>query len=72
MASLEDFDRYVAEHNISEEQYPEAFARWLGEQTGGPPVRFERVGAGDEQILLDREQRELDALPSALDRGNED
>ena len=45
----------------------EALARWLGEQTGSPSVRFEKVEPGDEQILPPREQRELDALPSALD-----
>jgi hypothetical protein len=27
-----------------------------------------RVAPGDEQVLPDREQRELDALPSRLDR----
>lgn len=35
---------------------------------GGPPVRFEKVEPGDEQILEDQEQRDLDSLPSALDR----
>ena len=43
-----DFDRYVAEHNIPEEQWPEAFARWIAEQTGGPVRRFEKVEPGDE------------------------
>ena len=28
--------------------------------------RFEEVGPGDEQILEDREQRDLDAVPSFL------
>jgi hypothetical protein len=45
--------------------YGEAFARWLSEQKG-EPVRFEKVEPGDEQVLEDREQRELDAVPSAL------
>jgi hypothetical protein len=49
------------------EFYGEAFARWLKEQNEGRPVRFEKVEPGDEQILPDREQRDLDALPSALD-----
>jgi hypothetical protein len=31
--------------------------------------RFEKVEPGDEQILPPREQRELDALPSGLERG---
>jgi hypothetical protein len=39
---------------------------------GGPVPRFEKVEPGDEQILEDREQRELDALPSGLDRGEPD
>ena len=34
------------------------------EQRTGREVRFEKVEPGDEQILEDREQRELDALPS--------
>jgi hypothetical protein len=38
-----DFDRYVAEHNIPEEERPAAFALWLAERTGGPVRRFERV-----------------------------
>ena len=48
------------------EEGPEAFARWLGEQAGGPPVPFEKVEPGDEQILEDREQRDLDGVPSFL------
>jgi hypothetical protein len=40
--------------------------QWLGDQTGGPPFPFEKVGPGDEQILPPREQRELDGLPSLL------
>jgi hypothetical protein len=40
-------------------------ARWL-ERAGGSPVSVERVEPGDEQVLPDREQRELDALPSRL------
>ena len=55
---------YVAEHDISEEEWPEAFARWIAERTGGPVPRFEQVEPGDEQI-----QRDLDAVPSALDPG---
>jgi hypothetical protein len=43
-------------------------ARWLGERTGRPPLRYEKVQPGDEQVLPDREQRELDALPSRLAR----
>lgn len=50
------------------EFYGQAFARWLKEQNEGRPVRYEKVEAGEEQILPDREQRELDALPSRLER----
>jgi hypothetical protein len=41
--SLADFDRYVDEHSIPEEDWPAAFAIWLAEVTGGPVPRFERV-----------------------------
>ena len=64
MGSAADFDRYIAEHDIPEEEWPEAFARWIAEQTSGPVPRFEKVEPGDEQILEDREQRELDGSPS--------
>jgi hypothetical protein len=42
-------------------------ARWL-EREAGAPIAVERVEPGDEQLLPDREQRELDALPSRLAR----
>jgi hypothetical protein len=38
-----DFDRYVEEHGIPEEDWPAAFARWIAEGTGGPVPRFESV-----------------------------
>jgi hypothetical protein len=40
---LSDFDRYVRERGIPEEDYPEAFALWIAETTGGPVPRFEKV-----------------------------
>jgi hypothetical protein len=40
---FEDFDRYVEENGISEEDYPAAFAQWIAERTGGPVPRFEKV-----------------------------
>jgi hypothetical protein len=49
----------------SVEEGPEEIARWIAERTGGPVPRFEKVEPGDEQILEDREQREL-AVPSFL------
>jgi hypothetical protein len=42
--SLADFDRYVEEHGIPEEDYPAAFAQRIAEITGGPVPRFEKVG----------------------------
>jgi hypothetical protein len=41
--SVADFDRYVEEHGIPEEDYPAAFALWIAEITGGPVPRFEKV-----------------------------
>jgi hypothetical protein len=40
-------------------------ADWLS-QRAGTPIRAERVAPGDEHVLPEREQRELDALPSRL------
>lgn len=39
--ALGDFDRYVAEYGIPEEDWPAAFALWIAESTGGPVPRFE-------------------------------
>jgi hypothetical protein len=41
--NLTDFDRYVEEHGIAEEDWPAAFALWIGEVTGRPVPRFEKV-----------------------------
>ena len=68
MGSEADSDRYITELNIPEEEWPEAFARWIAERTGGAVPRFKKVEPGDEQILEDQEQRDLDSLPSALER----
>jgi hypothetical protein len=47
--SLADFDRYVEEHGIPEEDYPAAFARWIAQHTDGRVPRFEKVEeTGDE------------------------
>jgi hypothetical protein len=40
---LEDFDRYVEEHGVPEEDYPAAFALWIAQKTGGPVPRFVKV-----------------------------
>jgi hypothetical protein len=46
--SLADFDRYVDEHGIPEEDWPAAFAQWIAEKTGGPVPRFDKVKESDE------------------------
>jgi hypothetical protein len=33
--SLADFDRYVEEHGIPEEDYPAAFALWIAKKQAG-------------------------------------
>jgi hypothetical protein len=38
-----DFDRYVAEHRIPEEDWPAALALWIAEQTNGVVPAFEKV-----------------------------
>ena len=43
----------------------DTIARWLEEHTGRE-VHLEKVEPGDEQVLPEREQRELDALPPRL------
>jgi hypothetical protein len=68
--SLADFDRYLEEHGIPEEEVPAAFAHWLGEQMERTPLRFQKVEPGDEQVLPPIEQREIAALPSGLDRSS--
>ena len=40
---LGDFDGYVEEHGIPEEDYPAAFALWIAERTGGPVPHVEKV-----------------------------
>lgn len=63
---------YDAPMRPYEEKTRETIARWLGKRMGGPPVRFERVRPGEEQILEERWQRDLDSVPSALDPKNGD
>jgi hypothetical protein len=41
---LAEFDRYVEETGISDEEYPAAFARWISERTAGS----ERPAEGSE------------------------
>jgi hypothetical protein len=38
--NLTDFDRYIEERGIAEEDWPAAFALWIEEVTGGPVPRF--------------------------------
>jgi hypothetical protein len=53
------------------EEGPEAIARWLSERAGRP-IHFEKVEPGAEQILPDREQRELDAVPLFLELSDDE
>jgi hypothetical protein len=46
-------------------------ARWLGERIGRA-VRVEKVEPGDEQVLPQREQRQLDSVPSRLAPDDDD
>jgi hypothetical protein len=46
---LEDFDRYVDEHRIPEENYPAAFALWIAEITGGPVCPSSRRSIGSSR-----------------------
>jgi hypothetical protein len=46
MATWADFDDYLAEHGIPEEDVPGAFALWLGSQMDGRVPRFEKVERG--------------------------
>jgi hypothetical protein len=48
---LADFDRYVEEHGIPEDDYPAAFALWIAEKTGGPVPRFERGPPADGVVI---------------------
>jgi hypothetical protein len=45
---LAGFDRYVEEHGIPEEDWPAAFALWIGEKTGGPVSQSEKVEEPDD------------------------
>jgi hypothetical protein len=47
--SLAEFDRYVEEHGIPEEDYPAAFALWIAERTGGPVPQFEKVEEPEDE-----------------------
>lgn len=44
---MSDFERYVAEHNIPEEDWPAAFARWIAERTSGPVPGFPLRATGN-------------------------
>jgi hypothetical protein len=49
--SLEDFDRYVDEYGIPEEDHPAAFALWIAEITGGPVPRSRRSSGRSRRIV---------------------
>jgi hypothetical protein len=46
--NLTDFDRYIEEHGIPEEDWPAAFAAWSAERTGGL-VRGSRRWSGSHR-----------------------
>ena len=62
MPGLEDFDRYVEEHGIPEEDYPAAFVLWYAEATGEPVPSFEKVERAKEHPLIEGD----DLWPAAL------
>ncbi len=53
MTGWADFDRYVAEHGIPEENYPAAFALWYAETTGESVPRFEKVERPKEDFEIE-------------------
>jgi hypothetical protein len=50
--SLADFDRYVEEHGIPEEDWPAAFALWIAEVTGGPVPGLRRSSGRSRRTEL--------------------
>jgi hypothetical protein len=46
---LAGFDRYVDEQGISDEDYPEAFARWIAERLEGHVPRLEELGTPSDR-----------------------
>lgn len=80
MGTPADFDRYIAEHKISEEEWPAAFALWIAERMGGPVPRFEKVESTKEHPLIEgddlwprrapqrepRQRRKITAVPCRL------
>jgi hypothetical protein len=47
------------------DEQADEIARWLSREAG-QPIAVEPVAPGDELVLPEREQRELDALSSQL------
>jgi hypothetical protein len=46
---LAGFDRYVDEQGISDEDYPEAFARWIAKRLEGHVPHLEEVGTPSDR-----------------------
>ncbi|HXV58066.1 MAG TPA: hypothetical protein VD704_09370 [Gaiellaceae bacterium] len=53
MVGFADFDRYVEEHGIPEEDHPAAFALWYAETTGEPVPRFVKVDREPASLLVE-------------------
>jgi hypothetical protein len=54
--SLADFDRYLEEHGLLEEDVPGAFALWIAQHTTGRVPRFEKVERGEpaDGVVIER------------------
>jgi hypothetical protein len=51
--SFADFDRYVEEHGIPDDDYPAAFALWYAKTTGEPVLRFEEVEREPADLVVE-------------------
>jgi hypothetical protein len=68
LPSLADFDRYVDQHGIPEEDYPAAFALWIAERTGGPVPRFEKVERTPpaDGVVIEGDDQTLEGFASVV------
>ena len=64
---LADFDRYVEEHGIPEEDWPAAFACWIGEMTGLDALRAR--GFTPETCAMDKGYDNNRVMDETRERG---